>query len=258
MVGCGGTGAYVAGHLARFQSGCSRDYGQSATLTLVDGDVVEKKNLVRQHFVEADIGKNKAEALAERYSSAFGIEIGAVPHDLEKTEDITKLLPYRSGLPSHLVISCVDNNATRKIIYDALKNLDDVFWIDSGNEETSGQVVCGFFPRRNSSYYYSIYNASIFSLPCAVEVYPNLLDDSDKFNSALSCAERAISAPQNMMTNITAATIVLNFAQTVLTAKEIASHGVEFGIWNAFTTRLNTPENLKCTMPRRRDWETKT
>lgn len=38
------------------------------TLALVDGDTVEPKNLIRQNFIEQDIGKNKAAVMADRYS----------------------------------------------------------------------------------------------------------------------------------------------------------------------------------------------
>jgi hypothetical protein len=82
-------------------------------------------------------------------------------------------------------------------------------------------------------------------------MYPELLDTELKFNSELSCADRAISAPQNMQTNVTAATIIMNYAQKVLTGEEIKSFGVEFSINNVFTTKHNTKENLLKVNPNR-------
>jgi hypothetical protein len=97
----------------------------------------------------------------------------------------------------------------------------------------------------------------MFSLPTVTEVYPEVLkNDEAKFNSQLSCAELAASAPQNMMTNITASSVVLNFAQKILRGKALLAHGVVFSVDNSFRTMLNTPENLAKVNPdRRRHWE---
>ena len=269
VLGCGGTGAFVVSHLARFLSVWrpegSSDYGRLVVpdLFLIDGDEVEEKNLVRQHFIYQDVGKNKAEVLAERYSAAFGIDINVVPKDIEDEESLFKIFNTNG-----IIIGCVDNNATRQLIHNAYFSKNNVgesmFWIDSGNKETAGQVVCGY---ASSSYYYGSNRlnkirvgdektSGEFSLPCTTEIYPEFLDEGQGFNSELSCAERAESAPQNMMTNVTAATIAMNFAQTIIMGKELKAHAVDFSIKNTFTTRLNTEENLKIINPKRkREWE---
>lgn len=257
IVGCGGTGAYVAGHLARLISvlkhNCSNWYDVRLHLVLADGDKVEQKNLERQHFIQRDLNANKAEVLASRYSAAFGLEITAVPYYLENTSAINML-----DLQPLLLIGCVDNNASRRVMAEwmLLHAHRDTFWIDAGNDENSGQVVCGFLP----SDFYRISRSdprggAVFSLPFATEVYPSLLDN-DKFNSELSCAELAQSAPQNMMANITAAALVLNFAQKILRGEPLRSHGAVFSLDNSFKTLLNTPDNLAKVAPGRlREWE---
>ena len=89
-----------------------------------------------------------------------------------------------------------------------------------------------------------------------MEMYPNLLKTDDQFNSQVSCAERALSAPQNMQTNITAATIIMNYANKIINNEELRSHCVEFSINNVFSTKLNTSENLsKVNKSRLRYWE---
>jgi PRTRC genetic system ThiF family protein len=270
VLGCGGTGAYVISHLARFLSVASsavpphrRPRRRVPSLFIADGDFVEEKNLIRQHFIYQDVGKNKAEVLAERYSAAFGIDISVIPKDIEDAKSLQEIVNNRGE--SSLIIGCVDNNATRQLIHKCYFNKDAqgrVFWIDSGNEEVSGQVVCGFVPE---NYYWGGGSkvkvggdvlSGQFSLPCATELYPEFLTDGRGFNSGLSCAERAESAPQSMMTNVTAATIVMNFAQTILMGKELRAHAVEFSIKNAFSTKLNTEENLRIVNPdRKREWE---
>ena len=241
VVGCGGTGAYVIGHITRLISvlNSERERYRKINLKLADGDKVEEKNLERQHFLKRELGTNKAVALAERYSAAFGLEITTKETYLEDSDDIVSLNPQ-------LLITCVDNAATRKVAHDWFMNggrYSSYFWIDAGNEENSGQVICG----------YNTYSSSHhgFNLPCASEVYPSIIEGG-KFNSQLSCAELAAVAPQNMMANITASTLVLNFVQNILRNKPLVSHGVTFSVDNSFNTLLNTPENLIKLCPQRR------
>jgi len=279
VVGCGGTGGHLIPNLARLihvlnRSVSRRNTWQEKKLFLADGDIVEEKNLVRQHFISADVGRNKAEVLGERYAAAFGLEIGVIPRYLENLEDFSFLDQHKvNGDGADLVIGCVDNNASRKVLHEwFLSSLNSYytrtrFWIDSGNEEKSGQVVCGHRPGEYRYAYRLKFNPfrkgvkqkdarGDFSLPCAVEVYPELLHLNDKFSSEMSCAERTESAPQNMQTNVTAATVIMNFIQKLLTGEDLKSHCVEFNINNAFSTKLNTVENLECVAKsRRKDWE---
>jgi PRTRC genetic system ThiF family protein len=261
VIGCGGTGAYLVAHLSRFISVLNKDK-RNIKLFLADGDVVEQKNLARQHFVSSDISKNKASVLAERYSNAFGIEINVIPHDIAKMEEIENLFP-REYNNSDLVVGCVDNNASRKVInewftYSSYYKTATRFWVDCGNEEKSGQVVIGCSPSINTGKQVKAtgHKKGMFSLPSVMEIYPELLTSEGVFNSGLSCADRAISAPQNIQTNITAATLALNFIQKVLLGEGLKSHGVEFSIDNAFSTKLNTPENLSVVNDNRKQyWE---
>ena len=63
VVGCGGTGGFVAEGLCRlFQ-------GRDATIVLVDHDRVEPHNLLRQNFYAEDVGKFKSQALADRLAA---------------------------------------------------------------------------------------------------------------------------------------------------------------------------------------------
>ena len=53
MLGCGGTGGHIAPHLYRLLYSLFRP----AKVILCDGDIAEKKNLVRQNFIASDLGK---------------------------------------------------------------------------------------------------------------------------------------------------------------------------------------------------------
>src|SRR3981081_3327534 len=69
LVGCGGTGGFVAESLCRLL------IGRNAALYLVDPDRVEAVNVARQAFDVGDVGRFKAEVLADRLSARFHREV---------------------------------------------------------------------------------------------------------------------------------------------------------------------------------------
>jgi molybdopterin/thiamine biosynthesis adenylyltransferase len=93
LLGAGGTGGHIAPHLYRLLYSLDRH----VRIVIADGDVVERKNLIRQNFIEADLGENKARVLAERYSSVFGLETEYIPSFIEDKETLLELVKPRSG-----------------------------------------------------------------------------------------------------------------------------------------------------------------
>src|SRR5215216_5986631 len=79
LIGCGGTGSWLAPHLARITKLLQEVHHINVRLVFWDYDAVEEKNIFRQNFCEAEIGMNKAETLAHRYGTAWGLEIVALP-----------------------------------------------------------------------------------------------------------------------------------------------------------------------------------
>ncbi|MCP4517833.1 MAG: hypothetical protein GY824_21725, partial [Delftia sp.] len=75
LVGCGGTGSFLALHLARLAWHAREQHGIEVALTFIDPDRVEARNVGRQNFVPAEIGACKAQSLASRYGLAFGLRI---------------------------------------------------------------------------------------------------------------------------------------------------------------------------------------
>ena len=51
---------------------------ESFSALFVDPDFVERKNIPRQNFCDAEVGYPKAQTLAARYGLAWGVEIRAV------------------------------------------------------------------------------------------------------------------------------------------------------------------------------------
>jgi len=145
MVGCGGTGSFLALHLARLAWHCRDAQTRHAAelhLAFVDPDVVEANNIGRQNFAPAEIGKGKAEALARRYSLAFGLPIRYVGERF-KAEHVDRSHAHRDGW-LHVVIGCVDNTAARRDIAAACKSWGTrLWWLDCGNHDHGGQVSLG-------------------------------------------------------------------------------------------------------------------
>ena len=139
MLGAGGTGGHVAPHLYRLLHTLNR----SVKIIIADGDIVEQKNLVRQNFIYADLGRNKAQVLAERYAPAFGMEISYIPEFIENEDTlIERITPdkFRTGLYSNqhteeldILIGAVDNNRSRRLCHNVFKKSENLIYIDSGN-----------------------------------------------------------------------------------------------------------------------------
>ena len=223
MLGAGGTGGHIAPHLYRLLYALDRP----VRVIICDGDIVEQKNLVRQNFIPADLGENKAQVLAERYSTVFGMETEYVPAFIESEEQLKELIkPKVTYSPYYpctvldkeqvILIGAVDNNRSRQLCHKAFCESDELIYIDSGNSEFTGQVVCGVRSGGRTLY-----------KPVG-KLYPEVLSDNDKFPTELSCAEASVSAPQAMTANITAATAVVDMIYNILTLGESRVRQVTF------------------------------
>lgn len=140
VIGTGGTGGYVATQLARIVYSLKNK--KSIDLVYIDGDFVEPKNLLRQHFIQQDLNKNKAQVLADRYSKAFQIPIRYCDEYISSVDQLKNIFKDLGvGLP--IVVGCVDNNKARKVMHQFFEDTSDIIYIDAGNEEFDGQVVMG-------------------------------------------------------------------------------------------------------------------
>ena len=220
IVGCGGTGGYLIPQIARLIS-VKNTESLKVHLVVVDADDVEEKNLTRQNFVRKDLGKKKANVLAQRYSKAFGIDIHAIaeylPASTNQTlllgwfEDVEKMIrvAQTNAATKRIIIGCVDNVNTRKAIkaaydyFSTVNNNDTIAWIDAGNSNYAGQVILSTSLRNNGCDH---------KLASFFDVFPGLLSEKVKDHpDELSCADHALSAPQNIAANITASNLIFNY-----------------------------------------------
>jgi len=131
LIGLGGIGSNLAEPLAQLMSFAKSERGTNR-LVLIDGDRFELKNRNRQKFDE--IG-NKAEVTAKRLRDLFpDLDIQAKPHFV----DADNL--YLFVKEGDVVLLCVDNHATRKVVNEHLATLKNALLISGGNEIYDGNV----------------------------------------------------------------------------------------------------------------------
>jgi molybdopterin/thiamine biosynthesis adenylyltransferase len=106
IIGIGALGS----HVALFMRNVPK-----ISLTLIDDDKVETKNLSSQAHTRMGLGKNKAQSLAQFLQGAYQLKVTPIPHRLGP-HNIEALLGS-----ADLVIDCVDNGETRQSIQDFVR-----------------------------------------------------------------------------------------------------------------------------------------
>lgn len=197
VVGCGGTGSHYIKELGRLLYG--RHAGEKVRLTLVDGDVVEEKNLCRQAFLEQDIGRNKAEVMSEILMEAYGISSRYYDRYIDSAADLANIAGKDSMV---LLAGCVDNHQCRQSMHRFYESRENCIYMDSANEYSAGEVVVGS----------RISGIEMYPDRCCY--FPDVLEADEKRRSEESCEALNAASPQHLLTNQLAAWVMLvNTAQ---------------------------------------------
>lgn len=215
LVGCGGTGSWLAPSVARIAR-VIQEGGKTANVWFVDPDHVEAKNIPRQSFCEAELGQNKAATLAGRLSAAWGLDIRVSRGRFDSSK--INAGPWYSYDSVTVLIGCVDNAAGRKEMARALeRNRADsphrVWWLDCGNTEHSGQVLFGSSvqPKQLEG---AMVSAKICrALPAPSLVAPDLLTarPEEAGRDKRSCAEIQLANAQSLAVNQMVASIATDY-----------------------------------------------
>lgn len=148
LVGVGGTGGYLAEHIARL----ALHHRLDARLTLVDFDRVEEHNVFRQPFAPADVGAYKAQVLFERLG-AYPIELGyrVTPYDAEGMFE--GLFGGGDEWDACFLVGAVDNPLARHELAETLRVATQhdwsrrapsrIWYLDCGNAAEDGQLLLG-------------------------------------------------------------------------------------------------------------------
>lgn len=241
VVGAGGNGARLVPPLMQMLRPGDR-------LAIMDNDVVEDRNLLRQHFSRSDVGSPKALVLAERYRRE-GIGTGAIQAMLDdgnKASILSLCIQAAAGeglrSPTHAVIfGCVDGSAGRRALHSALdmagKNYaTQLAWIDIGNDMRSGQAMLSLrrwgMAKVAAKYPVpKVLGPHVCMLDGLAEAMPQLLRTSEEEKKEASCADRVDI--QTVQVNVMAASCALNIFSSLLLGLPIQNAGVFFNTGNA-------------------------
>ena len=219
LVGTGGTGSALADALARILYH-ARQKGKDVSLTLIDPDTVEEKNIGRQRFCQAEVGWHKSTALALRLNAAFGLDIRAItkPFALDMV-----IQGYSSRTTKKLVIGCVDDYRPRQALAEVVERGNGhIWWLDVGNAYHNGNVYIG-----NHTYANQLRVDEALRL-CNGLPSPAVQDPAlclpDPFTVVpLSCADLTLREEQSLMINTMMAAIAANYCYQWVIQKEITS-----------------------------------
>jgi len=226
IVGAGGNGSAVLLGLPYLHQ-AMRVWGHAGGLDvmLVDGDLVSETNCVRQPFASADVGLNKATVLINRVNLFWGLQWQAHPEYFHKDS-----LRTNSAGP-HLIIGCVDTRAARQAIVSAVTRGNDstVYWLDLGNNASSGQYVLGQ-PLNAAN------RRSAARLRTVAELYPEIVDAQAGEDPLPSCSAAEALERQEPFINQVLATSALAMLARLFRYGTLTHHGA---FYNASTGRMN-------------------
>lgn len=200
VIGLGGVGGIVARYGAMFLA----SLGSSVRLVLIDGDQFEASNATRMYFSGHG---NKAAVTRADLIGRFvesPLSLIAVP-EYVTPENIGRLI--HNG---DIVLCCVDNHATRKLINDHCAGLEEVCLISGGNDgvgpDASGRVLRGTYG--NVQIYLRHHNED--ASPSLTQYHPEIREPADHLPTDQSCTELVASVPQVLFANLTTAAALLN------------------------------------------------
>lgn len=223
LVGAGGTGGFLLEKLTRLFA----NFNHPVTIEVIDGDTVEGKNLKRQNFTFDDLDHKKAQVLCDRLAQlvTHAPKLVSKPDYLTDNSLLTDIALLDED-ETPIIVDCVDNTATRRLINDSVKALGGeipVIVLNSGNNEQGGQIVAwSNKPVTNKT----LTGEKEISLKSMLELFPEtniIKDDHDENPGLVSiCAEESESKPQTMMANVFNSDILASLIFTLATNKTIA------------------------------------
>lgn len=187
-------------------------------IVLVDEDVIETKNLLRQNFISEDVGLNKAQVLSERYSELYeNIKVSYVDKYATYGFYDSQFLPDNKYNEEHFIdidtlgitgkdilINLVDNEGFKKKL-DIFSSRKKTLTFNAGVNLFNGQVYYSWYDSKSNGY---------------VVDHPDLEQIFDEV-SVHACADADANGtddnPEQMFNgNDMAASMLANLFQTVM------------------------------------------
>lgn len=218
VCGTGATGSQLLPFLTQLLA-----YSEGNTLTLIDEDRIELKNCMNQKFLPDDERKYKSQVLCKRYKTVYqNLDIRYIPEFIKTTARLNELtkLNYSRVL---VLVGCVDNNPTRKVFGEFYRShKSNIVYIDSGNGtlDRIGQIVVACKIKK-PIYGSNILNDAVCDTPCPYDLFEEVRNDTDTVDKATSCGYNTDANPQNIATNVMAASTIFGMLTNLIQFNEV-------------------------------------
>lgn len=193
VIGLGGIGSPVAQGLAQFLASTKAE----SALWLIDGDDFEERNRERVLFQSYD---NKALTKAKELTAALDARVQVIP----VPRYVTPWNARHVIEEGDIVFMCVDNHATRKVVNNRCRRLQEVVLFSGGNdgiedgkEGTFGNVQT-----------YIRGEGRDLTNPLT-RWHPEIAKPADRRPDQQGCVEMSDAAPQLFFTNLAVASTML-------------------------------------------------
>ena len=206
ILGAGGTGSWLCSFLDKLSL--------FNDVIVIDGDIVEDKNVLRQNFTHKQVGYSKAEVVAQSNEMSY-------IHDFIKDTSLFHqvMTEFPEGtIP--MLVGCLDNNASRKIAHDFMNEVPNGVWLDGGNAERHGQAYIAI--RENGEW------VEEYSSPIELDEAFQNFEGDERRPDQISCAEHSESAPQNVTANVTSANTLFNIINLFLSGGILTTNKIIF------------------------------
>ncbi len=249
LIGTGGTGSWLAPHIVRIAKLLTQ-LQEEVSVTFWDLDRVEAKNIYRQNFCSAEIGRNKAATLAHRYGLAWGIPINVIEEPFaSKHGALSESLGNSYRRDTNVVfVSCVDRNAARQEIAKVCKNYP-AWWVDTGNLKASGQVSVGRELFEKEPAPLRLPSVTTWTPPPSLQ-FPTIMRNTKEDIQAidytnLSCAELALVDEQGISINHSVASAAASLLAKMLVTRDLRYHCAYVSLEAGTQVQYNSSRLLK-------------
>jgi molybdopterin/thiamine biosynthesis adenylyltransferase len=194
IIGVGGNGSNLLLSLVKYLNGVNK----SPFLHLYDADVIEESNLKRQGFLPIDVGRYKANVLANRVLKQYHYhKVQSHCFNID-TETAVESLSGAFIRDNNLFILCVDNIPSRLAFWNLLfvDRSVNVMLMDLGNTDIKGQVITQLQ-----------FNGARYGCDTRAE-YPDEYKPTNTTHH--SCEDEVVTVPQTITANLLTATLALD------------------------------------------------
>src|SRR5208337_4304243 len=221
VVGCGGNGSAIASGLPYLhQALLAFGHPGGLAVTLIDPDTVSETNCVRQPFCRTEIGFPKSIVLAHRINLFWGLNWQGMRATIQQ---------LKKGTEVDFVIGCVDTRKARRAIDKWVLNSRVLYWLDLGNNASSGQFIIGQ-PKNSANK-----RKGKCRLPTVTELFPEIAAPSKKDDDQPSCSAAEALTRQEPFINPNLAYQALGMLTQLLRHGSLSYHG---GFCNLSTGRV--------------------